>query len=182
MPRPAVTGIDPTPFLTIVLPPILNGGLGRMLVVDWAEFTRQAPDLAASGLRLLGAKGDLIGFIATVARDGRPRMAPVCPILTQGAIYLSVGQDTPKRSDLANDGRYVLHAFLGRSDEEFQVSGRATSVTDAGEKGMVHSAIAFTFDRTDPMFVLDIQRGYWSYWENAGLPGTDPVKKRWSAE
>ena len=48
-------------------------------------------------------------------------MAPVCPIFTDGGMYLSVGPNTPKRFDLINTRRYVLHALVGDNDKEFQV-------------------------------------------------------------
>ena len=48
-----------------------------------AKFEQEAPELAQRGNRLFGGEGDWIGFISTVARDGRQRIAPVCPISTQ---------------------------------------------------------------------------------------------------
>lgn len=145
-------------------------------MVGWGSFAKEQPALAASGMRLFGGEKAAIGFIATVARDGRPRMAAVSLIFTEGRMYLSVGATTPKRFDLASDGRYVLHAFLGENDgendEEFQVSGRAKLVLDDAERGRVHEAIAFIFERDNPIFVLDIVRCLWGYWEKVGQPGT----------
>ena len=120
-------------------------------MVSWGGFAEVEPGLAASGMRLLGGEHAAIGFIATVARDGRPRMAPVSLIFTEGRMYVSVGATTPKRFDLINDGRYVLHAFLGHSDEEFQVSGKATLISNNAERERVHEAIAFTFQKDDPI-------------------------------
>ena len=137
-------------------------------MVTWAKFAEEAPELAASGWRLLEAGGVGIAYLATVARDGRPRMTAVCPIFSEENLYLSVGADTPKRFDLSRDGRYVLHAPLGKSDEEFQVSGRATLVEDRHERRTVHGAIPFSFQATDPVFALKIDRCLWATWENAG--------------
>ena len=120
-------------------------------MVTWAKFEQEAPELAQCGRRLLGGDATT-GFISTVARDGRPRIAPVSPIFTPDNLYISVGQNTPKRFDLINDGRYVLHANLGADGQEFQVSGRATLVTDAAERDLAHAAITFQFKREDPIF------------------------------
>ncbi|MBI4640431.1 MAG: pyridoxamine 5'-phosphate oxidase family protein [Candidatus Tectomicrobia bacterium] len=150
-------------------------------MASWAEFKEQAPDLAAAGWRLLvGADGVAIGFLATVASDGRPRMAPVCPIFANGNIYLSVGSKTPKRNDLARNRRYVLHAFLGKDDEEFQISGQAIEVTDPEERVAVHRAIKFgAYNTEDPIFLLDVERCLWAIWENVGQPNTRPIRKHW---
>ena len=76
-------------------------------MVSWGRFAREEPELATSGMRLYKGGDAALGYIATVARDGRPRMAPVCPIFADSGMYLSVGANTPKLSDLINDGRYV---------------------------------------------------------------------------
>lgn len=148
----------------------------------WAEFERSTPDLAASGRRLLvGADGSAIGFIATVSRDGYPRLAPVCPIFCDRDVYLSIGIATPKRFDLRNSGRYVLHAFLGDNDEEFQIAGRAVLVAGTEERDRVHASIRFSFKKEDPVFRLEIDRCLWGYWENVGKPNTRAVRRRWKA-
>jgi hypothetical protein len=139
-----------------------------------------APDLAAAGRRLLSeAGGAAVAFLATVARDGRPRLAPFCPIFSGEDLYICAGARTPKRFDLENDGRYVLHASLGESDEEFQLAGRAERVDDAALRARVHSDIAFQFDSADPIFLLGIERCLWGYWENAGRPETRAIRRRW---
>jgi hypothetical protein len=49
-------------------------------------------------------------------------LAPVCPIFCEDHVYLSVGAGTPKKDDLRLRQHYVLHAFLGNNDEEFQIA------------------------------------------------------------
>ncbi len=149
-------------------------------MASWGDFEEATPELAASGRRLFAGDDDnAIAFLATVARDGSPRLAPVCPIFCDRHVYLSVGIETPKKFDLLNDGRYVLHAFLGRSDEEFQIAGRAVLEASAEECDRVQSAIRFVFKKEDPLFRLEIDRCLWGYWENAGKPNTRPVRRRW---
>ena len=149
--------------------------------MNWSDFARVAPDFASAGRRLLTPDGDVsIGFLATFG--GSLHLAPVCPIFCDPDVYLSVGASTPKRRDLERDGRYVLHAFLGASDEEFRIAGHATCVLDASERDRVHHAIRFgAFERTDPVFVLGIESSMWGYWENAGRPGSRPVRRVWRA-
>jgi hypothetical protein len=147
-------------------------------VTSWARFAREAPELAAAGRRLLEAHG--IAFLATRSKDGAPRIAPVCPIFAGEDLALSVAAGSPKHFDLANDGRYALHAVLGASDEEFQIGGRARLVEDAAGRAAVHAAIAFQYKAEHPVFLLDVERCLWGYWEKAGQPGTRPVRRSWS--
>lgn len=141
----------------------------------WSRFTAAAPDLAAAGRRLLQG----VGYLATVSRDGRPRVAPVSPIFANGDLYLSVGTHTPKAGDLGRDGRYVLHALIGAHDEEFQIAGRAALVSGAGQRTLVHRAIQFAFEPSDPVFALDVNRCLWCIWENVAQPNMRAIRKGW---
>jgi len=147
--------------------------------MNWDDFARVAPEFAAAGRRLLTPHGDVsIGFLATVGAS--LHLAPVCPIFCAPGVYLSVGRSTSKRRDLDRDGRYVLHAFLAANDEEFRIAGRGACVFDEAERERVHRAIRFgAFDRSDPVFSLDIESSMWGYWKNAGRPGTRPVRRLW---
>ena len=150
-----------------------------MAGVDWREFAALAPDFAAAGERLLTQESNVaIGFLATIGRQ--LHLAPVCPIFCDAGVYLSVGASTPKRRDLEQDGRYVLHAFLAANDEEFRIAGHAVRIDAASERDRVHAAIRFgAFDRDDPIFGLWIESSMWGYWENVGKPGTRPIRRIW---
>ncbi len=147
--------------------------------MNWGDFEREVPDFARAGVWLMTQPdGVAIAFLATIHR--RLHVAPVCPIFCGAGVYLSVGRSTPKRGDLDHDGRYVLHAFLGANDEEFRVAGRARRIEGSSERGRVLSAIRFAaFDRSDPIYLLDIESAMWGYWENAGHPEARPIRKHW---
>jgi hypothetical protein len=151
--------------------------------VGWAAFATAAPELAAAGRRLLtGADGVSIGFLATLGADGAPRLCPVCPIFCADDLYLSAGAHTPKVAQLRARADYVLHAFLGASDEEFSIAGRAVEVLDAAEHAAVVAAIPFgAYSGTDPIFRFAIGRAHWVTWERVGQPGTRPIHHRWRA-
>ena len=150
---------------------------------SWAEFEHSAPEFGEAGRRrLVGSDGVAIGFFATVGPRGGPHVSPVCPIFCGDDLYVSAGAHTPKVPDLRATRVYVLHAFLGANDEEFQVAGTATEVGDETERAAVHAAIPFAaFKRTDPVFRLAIERAFWVHWENVGRPDTKPVRRRWPA-
>jgi hypothetical protein len=150
-------------------------------VATWSEFERAAPDFGDAGRRLFtGADGVAIGFLATVSAAGTPHLAPVCPIFSGANLYLSAGTHTPKVRDFRTSGAFVLHAFLGADDEEFQLAGIAIEVEDPAERQAVHAAIPFTaFQASDPVFRLGIERALWVYWERTGQPDTKAVRRRW---
>jgi len=129
-------------------------------MASWSDFEVAAPEFGKAGRRLLiGPDGVAIGFFASVSSHGVPHLSPVCPIFCEAHLYVSAGTDTPKTSDLRNSGSYVLHAFLGANDEEFQVAGRAFHVSSAAEREQVHGAISFgSFKAEDPIFRLSIER------------------------
>ena len=153
-------------------------------MISWNEFRKLKPDWATAAERLRLRPGsnpdqDGIGFIATVAKDGRPRMAPVCPIYAMDNLWLSVSRSTVKAHDLQNDGRYTLHAFLGENDEEFQISGSVRIIENEQEKTDVQSAITFQYDPADFICELTLARAVWAYWVNPGQPGTRVIKQTW---
>lgn len=150
---------------------------------NWAEFERAAPEFGAAGRRrLVGGDGVAIGFFASVGERSRPHLSPVCPIFCGDDLYVSAGAHTPKVADLRATRAYVLHAFLGANDEEFQIAGSATEADDEAERAAVHAAIPFgSFKRGDPIFRLGVERALWVYWENVGRPDTKAVRRRWPA-
>ncbi len=99
-------------------------------MVTWSEFENDAPDLAEAGKKLLYQFGVGLGFLATLRKDGAPRLHPVCPTVVDGRLYALIGP-TPKRADLKRDGRYALHTFPAvEVDDEFLVMGRANFIDD----------------------------------------------------
>ena len=149
--------------------------------MSFAAFAAAAPDFAAAARRLfVGADGVAIGFLATVSGDGRPHLSPVCPVFCGGDVYLVAAAHSPKTSDLRANGAFVLHAFLGASDEELQLAGRAREVERTEERAAVHAAIPFaSFQRSDPIFRLALERALWVHWERPGQPDTRAVRRRW---
>ena len=150
--------------------------------VSLAAFAAAAPELAAAARRLfVGADGVAIGFLATVSASARPHLSPVCPVFCGDELYVVAAARSPKTSDLRANGAFVLHAFLGANDEEMQLAGRAHEVEQAEERAAVQAAIPFaSFQRSDPIFRLALERALWVYWERAGQPDTKAVRRRWS--
>jgi hypothetical protein len=100
------------------------------MAVSWGEFQQLRPDLAEAGRELLYQFGVGLAFLATVRRDGGPRVHPMCPLIHEGGLYGFIVPG-PKQADLHRDGRYSLHSFPCADNEDaFCCTGRAQTVDD----------------------------------------------------
>ncbi len=151
--------------------------------LSWQGFEANAPDLAAIGRRLLypvGPKGPGLGFLATTRADGGPRVHPVCPALHGEGLYVFVIGASPKRADLARDGRYALHAYPdSENDESFYCTGPALEVTDAALRRAAEAAVVHSVRPDEVLFELRLARVLHTTWLRARQPDTQPVYRRW---
>jgi len=101
----------------------------------WEEFVSERPQMAEAGRALLYQFRVGLGYLATVRKDGGPRVHPVCPVIANGGLYLFIGNHSPKLHDLLRDGRFALHSFPNPEvDDEFyvtvlRISGSSTRPT-----------------------------------------------------
>jgi hypothetical protein len=96
-------------------------------MANWREFEVVAPELAAKGRTLIYQFAIGLGYLATVRRDGGPRVHPICPIVYESGLYGLIGP-SPKRRDLLRDGRYAIHSFPSpEQDDEFYLTGERGS-------------------------------------------------------
>ncbi len=65
-------------------------------MATWAEFEAGAPSMAARGLEQL--RTIPVGYLATVRKDGAPRLHPVCPHIAEGGLYVIVTDQSPEAS------------------------------------------------------------------------------------
>jgi len=123
-------------------------------MITWTEFERQQPALAEAGRAMFYQHGIALGFLATVRKDGGPRVHPVCPVLSPAGLHVLI-LPGPKRGDLRRDGRYSLHTETfapPREDDGFAVSGRATEVADRARRGIVRDQVLADFGALWPDF------------------------------
>lgn len=147
-------------------------------MATWAEFEQAAPELAARGGERLGHG---VAWIATSGADGRPFVHPVTPLIAGGRLFVFVALGTPKERNLRRDGRYAMQAVLGRDDEEFLISGRATVSDDAASRALAKAAadaIGMT-SKDDVLMEFSIERAHWAVWEGLGTPEIHKVSQRW---
>jgi len=123
-------------------------------MITWTEFERQQPALAAAGRGQFYQHGIGLGFLATVRRDGGPRVHPVCPVISPAGLHILI-LPGPKRGDLRRDGRYALHSEMvapPHEDDGFALFGRATELTDQVTWQTVRDQVLKDFGQLWPAF------------------------------
>ena len=150
--------------------------------VTWGEFAAAAPALGETGRGLLFQFRVGLAFLATVRRDGAPRLHPVCPVLSGDRLYVLVTPGSPKRGDLARDGRFALQSFPQPkpAGDEFYVAGRALLVEDAATRAAVLRDAQHMADAAEVLFELRLDRVMHTRWENPLTPAMRPVHEKWS--
>ena len=144
---------------------------------SWRDIEQAAPAIALAGQRLLE---DATGrpdaaFLATVNRDGLPRVHPFVPAIVDGALYAFI-MSSPKRQDLDRTGAYAIHSFLGAEDESFFVSGHARRVND--EHAWATVAAHMPYDDVDEqhgLYEFGVERALWTTWTTP----SSPVYRHW---
>jgi hypothetical protein len=134
--------------------------------------------MAALGLRQLEKFG--LAYLATVRKDGSPRVHPVAPLIVDGRLLVATPRASPKGHDQLRDDRCVLHFLPGKNDDEFLIRARARPVRDPEVRAQAQAAAHYVHD-DDFLFEYDIESVMTAYWEHVGQPGTYPVRKFWRA-
>lgn len=104
-------------------------------MASWAEFQSKAPGLAAKGEERFDSTG--LVLLGTIRADGRPRISPVEPVITDGRLYLGMMWQSRKALDLLRDARCVVHNTVSDregKDGEFKIYGSGRPVSDADDR------------------------------------------------
>ena len=154
-------------------------------MATWSEFEQAHPTMAAAGRKLLYQFGIGLGYLATVRKDGGPRVHPICPILCNGGLYGLIAT-SPKQRDLLRDRRYALHTFPSKDvDDEFYVTGRAVHLDDPALADRVRAAFLATGGTStndELLFEFHIEHALLSTYKKRGEPNNWPPKyTKWHA-
>lgn len=121
-------------------------------MITWTEFEQRQPALAQAGHAQFYQHNLGLGFLATVRRDGGPRVHPVCPIISTAGLHVLI-LPGPKRADLRRDARYSLHSEMvppPDQDDGFAVSGHAREETDRDTWDIVRDKVIADFGELWP--------------------------------
>lgn len=152
-------------------------------MVTWKEFAEADPKLAEIGAGLLFQFGVGLAFLATIRKDGGPRLHPFCPVLSDEHLYGLIQAESPKKSDLLRDGRYAMQAFPPprEESEEFYLRGEARLIEDAEMRRTVLADAKHVAHESEVLFEFLIDRAMHTTWENWGTPEIQPVHAIWKA-
>ena len=104
-------------------------------MTNWTGFTEAAPELAGLVQARIEATG--LGLLATLRKDGAPRISGIEPSFYDGELWLGMMEGSLKARDLQRDPRMALHnATVDKevTDGDVRVSGRAIEVIDTATK------------------------------------------------
>ena len=96
----------------------------------WSQFAEAEPALSDFGRQRLEGH---IAYLATIRRDGSPRVHPVSPFLANHRLFVYMEPTSPKGHDLRRDQRYAMHCAVednSGGQGEFVVRGEAIEVND----------------------------------------------------
>jgi len=152
-------------------------------MATWFEFAQAEPSLAQTGAGLLFQYGVGLAFLATIRKDGAPRLHPVCPVLSNDRLYVLIMPNSPKRLDLERDGRYALQAFpQDRPDsDEFYLNGKSRLIDDPEIHTIVLSDAKHYASPNEILFELEIDRAMHTQWEGFGTPDYHSIHTIWIA-
>jgi hypothetical protein len=152
-------------------------------MVTWKEFAAAEPELAEVGRSLLFQHQVGLAFLATVRRDGAPRLHPVCPVISNGRLFVLITPTSPKREDLMRDGLYALQSFPQPKpgSDEFYLTGKAVLVEDERARADLLRDAKHMADASETAFELTIDRVMHTRWENVLTPQMRSVHTKWRA-
>jgi hypothetical protein len=127
-------------------------------MATWTEFAAEAPEIAELTERRLVATG--LMMLATLRRDGFPRISPVEAVVADGKLALHDGRlwvgmmpGANKSRDLQRDGRLAIHtatADKAMSEGDAKLWGVATQVTGDEELSRlsddIYASVGHRFD------------------------------------
>jgi hypothetical protein len=100
-------------------------------MASWSDVAAAAPDLAEKVQARFEATG--LAFLATLRRDGSPRITGIEPGFWDGDLWLGMMDGSLKALDLRRDPRLALHAATVDKEVkegDAKIAGRAVEVGD----------------------------------------------------
>ncbi|CAB4858065.1 unannotated protein [freshwater metagenome] len=116
-------------------------------MTSWVDFVKQAPTLSAyTEHRFSDDATGRITYIATVRKDGGPRVHPVKVFPAGSGLYLFMYPESPKGLDLQRDPRIAMHAAVTANpfeSGELAAWGSTAIVTDPKVRALATAAAPF---------------------------------------
>lgn len=153
---------------------------------SWYEFSMEEPELANIGKNLLFQSHSQVGFafLATLRKDGAPRLHPVCLVFSNNRLYVLIPPTSPKCTDLKRDGRYAMQAFpppKNHENEEFYLAGRTEWIQDLVIRQALIADTKIRVEESEVLFELLLNRAMHTKLVNRGTPDERSLHRKWRA-
>jgi hypothetical protein len=145
--------------------------------MSWKTLEEQQPELAAFGAERLNGR---VAYLATIRKDGSPRVHPMTPIIGQGHLFVFMEPSSPKGHDLQRDGRYAMHCSVGDTSGqsgEFIMTGQAHLVDDAELRALAARTASYAPKDRYILFDFDVESAAATIY-----PDDQPVRRFWKRE
>ena len=145
--------------------------------MSWKLVEEQAPELAAFGAERLNGR---VAYLATIRKDGSPRVHPMTPIIGQGHLFAFMEPTSPKGHDLQRDGRYAIHCAMSDTtgaSGEFVVAGQAHIVDDLRLRALAVSQGSYVPADRYVLFEFNVESA-----ASTIYPEDRPVRRFWKRE
>ena len=145
--------------------------------MTWKILEEQQPELAAFGAERLNGQ---VAYLATVRKDGSPRVHPMTPIIGQGHLFVFMEPTSPKGHDLQRDGRYAIHCAVSDNSGasgEFSITGHAHLIDNAELRALAVSLASYAPADRYILFEFDIESA-----ASTIYPDDRPVRHFWKRD
>ncbi len=150
----------------------------------WGEFGLEEPELGEHGKRMFFKNREYVGlgFLATLRKDGAPRLHPVSLVMFGDRIFVFIPPKSPKCADLKRDGRYAMQAFPPVENEsgvEFYISGVAQYIADPSVRQGIIRQTDIIVEAGEDLFELFLDRAMYTTLVDQGTSDEHPSYLIW---
>ena len=145
--------------------------------IAWKNFEQSNPALAAFGVERLNGK---VAYLATIRKDGSPRVHPMTPIIAEGRLFVFMEPISPKAHDLRRDACYAIHCSVSDTSGEsgeFILSGQAYLVEDSRLRDLAKRYSPYAPADRYILFEFEVGRASATAYEN-----DHPVRTHWKCD
>ncbi len=145
--------------------------------MSWKSLEDEQPELASFGAERMHGK---VAYLATIRKDGSPRVHPVTPIIAPGHLFVFMEPTSPKGHDLERDPRYALHCSVADSSGqsgEFIITGHAHRIEDPELRVLATRSATYTPADRYVLFEFDVETAASTVYLEHG-----PVRRFWKRD
>lgn len=142
--------------------------------MSWKILESESPEIAEFGKTRFQSK---VAYLATVRKDGSPRVHPFTPIVGDGHFFVFMEPDSPKGHDLRRDARFAVHCSvtdMSGESGEFIITGKAKFTEDPDLRALAVKHAPYTPAERYILFEFDLESAMMTEYVNG-----QAVRKRW---